>query len=82
MTALSVLDLAPIAEGRDAGDALRNALDLAQNAERFGYKRFWMAERAGCTVTEYDAGHLGLLSEPKVVVDVIAEAARAAVSVG
>lgn len=34
-----------------------------------------MAERAGSTVTEYDAGHLGLLSEPGIVVDVIEEAA-------
>jgi pimeloyl-ACP methyl ester carboxylesterase len=41
-----------------------------------------MAERAGSTLTEYDAGHLGLLSEPKIVVDVIEEAARARVSVG
>lgn len=40
-----------------------------------------MADRAGATVTEYGAGHLGLLSEPKVVVHVIEEAARAAVSV-
>ena len=44
MPLLSVLDLAPIAEGSDAGAALRNALDLAQHAERLGYKRFWMAE--------------------------------------
>jgi luciferase family oxidoreductase group 1 len=44
MIPLSVLDLAPIAEGSDAGAALRNARDLAQAAERFGYHRFWMAE--------------------------------------
>ena len=44
MIPLSVLDLAPIAEGSDAGTALNNARDLARNAERFGYKRFWMAE--------------------------------------
>ena len=41
---LSVLDLAPIAEGSDAGIALNNARDLAQAAERLGYHRFWMAE--------------------------------------
>ncbi len=40
----SVLDLAPIAEGSDAGQAMRNALDLAQHAERLGYRRFWLAE--------------------------------------
>jgi luciferase family oxidoreductase group 1 len=44
MVPFSVLDLAPIAEGKDAGDALRNALDLARTAERLGYRRFWMAE--------------------------------------
>ena len=44
MIPLSVLDLAPISEGSDAGTALRNARDLAQAVERFGYKRFWMAE--------------------------------------
>ena len=44
MIPLSVLDLAPIAEGSDASAALHNARDLAQHAERLGYKRFWMAE--------------------------------------
>jgi len=44
MIPLSILDLAPIAEGSDAGRALRNSLDLARLGERLGYKRFWMAE--------------------------------------
>jgi luciferase family oxidoreductase group 1 len=44
MIPLSVLDLAPIVEGADAGQAFRNALDLALRAERLGYRRFWMAE--------------------------------------
>ena len=44
MIPLSVLDLAPIAEGSDAGVALNNARDLARAAERLGYNRFWMAE--------------------------------------
>ena len=44
MIPLSVLDLAPITEGSDAGTALRNAADLASHAERLGYHRFWMAE--------------------------------------
>ena len=44
MIPLSVLDLAPIAEGSDAGVALNNARDLARVAERLGYRRFWMAE--------------------------------------
>jgi luciferase family oxidoreductase group 1 len=41
---LSVLDLAPVPEGGNAGDALRATIDLAQHAERLGYHRFWVAE--------------------------------------
>jgi luciferase family oxidoreductase group 1 len=44
MVKLSVLDLAPIIEGADAGQAFHNAVELAQLAERLGYHRFWMAE--------------------------------------
>jgi len=44
MTQLSLLDLAPIIQGGDAGLALRSSLDLARHAERLGYHRFWMAE--------------------------------------
>jgi luciferase family oxidoreductase group 1 len=40
----SVLDLAPIVQGGSAGQALRNSLDLARHAERWGYRRFWLAE--------------------------------------
>ena len=41
---LSVLDLAPISEGSDAPTALRNTVDLAQHAELWGYRRYWLAE--------------------------------------
>lgn len=41
---LSVLDLAPVSAGSDAGTALRNSVDLALHAERWGYRRFWVAE--------------------------------------
>ena len=44
MVPLSVLDLSPIVEGRDAAHALRNTLDLARHAERWGYRRYWLAE--------------------------------------
>ncbi|MGH9140363.1 MAG: LLM class flavin-dependent oxidoreductase, partial [Vicinamibacterales bacterium] len=44
MVPLSVLDLAPIVEGRDAAHALSNTLDLARHAERWGYRRYWLAE--------------------------------------
>ena len=41
---LSILDLAPISEGSDAPTALRNSVDLARHAERWGYRRYWIAE--------------------------------------
>ncbi|MET9489358.1 LLM class flavin-dependent oxidoreductase [Nocardia sp. NPDC006630] len=41
---LSVLDLSPISTGSDARQALRNTIDLARQAERWGYNRFWIAE--------------------------------------
>jgi luciferase family oxidoreductase group 1 len=44
MTPLSILDLAPIVEGSDAATALRHSLDLAQHAEAWGYRRYWVAE--------------------------------------
>ena len=44
MAALAVLDLAPVSEGKTPADAFRNARDLAQNVERWGYKRYWVAE--------------------------------------
>ena len=44
MVPFSILDLAPVSEGSDAGPALRNALSLAQAGEALGYRRFWMAE--------------------------------------
>jgi luciferase family oxidoreductase group 1 len=44
MVPLSVLDLAPIVAGGDAGQALRNSLDLARHVEALGYRRYWMAE--------------------------------------
>src|SRR5260370_8001002 len=47
MIPYSVLDLAPIVEGGDAAQALRCSLDLARHAERWGYHRYWVAERHG-----------------------------------
>ena len=40
----SILDLAPVAEGQTASQALANTLDLAQHAEGLGYHRYWLAE--------------------------------------
>jgi alkanesulfonate monooxygenase SsuD/methylene tetrahydromethanopterin reductase-like flavin-dependent oxidoreductase (luciferase family) len=43
-TPLAVLDLVPISSGSTAGQALANSIDLAQQAERLGYARYWFAE--------------------------------------
>lgn len=44
MIPLSVLDLSPVPEGSDAGQSLRNTLELAQQAEKLGFTRYWLAE--------------------------------------
>jgi luciferase family oxidoreductase group 1 len=47
MIPLSVLDLAPVVEGGTASRSFHNTRDLAQQAERLGYHRFWLAEHHG-----------------------------------
>jgi luciferase family oxidoreductase group 1 len=47
MIPFSVLDLSPITETSDAAQSFRNTLDLAQHAERWGFRRFWLAEHHG-----------------------------------
>ena len=49
MTALSILDLAPVPLGATPGEALRRSRALAQHAERLGYNRFWLAEHHNMT---------------------------------
>src|SRR4030088_2960648 len=44
MTALSILDLVRVTEDTDARGALDNARDIAVHAERWGYRRIWVAE--------------------------------------
>ena len=41
---LSILDLAPVVEGGTPAATFANTLDLARQAERLGYRRFWLAE--------------------------------------
>ncbi len=43
-TPFSILDLAQVRQNSDAAEAFRRTLDLAQHAEHWGYKRFWLAE--------------------------------------
>ncbi|MDQ3259728.1 MAG: LLM class flavin-dependent oxidoreductase [Pseudomonadota bacterium] len=47
MIPFSILDLSPITQGSDAAQSFRNTLDLARHAERWGYRRFWLAEHHG-----------------------------------
>jgi luciferase family oxidoreductase group 1 len=49
MVPLSILDLVPIILGETPREALRKSLDLAQHAEAFGYKRYWVAEHHNTT---------------------------------
>jgi len=43
-TVLSVLDLAPVRVDGTVAEALHHSLQLAQRAEKLGFKRFWVAE--------------------------------------
>ncbi len=47
MIPFSILDLSPINRGSSAAQSFRNTRDLAQHGERWGYKRFWLAEHHG-----------------------------------
>lgn len=43
----SILDLAHITVGSTPSESLQRSLDLAQHAESWGYKRYWVAEHHG-----------------------------------
>ncbi|WP_340100629.1 LLM class flavin-dependent oxidoreductase [Salinibaculum salinum] len=61
---LSVVDLSPVPDDGTAIDAYANTVDAAQQAERLGYSRFWVAEHHGMaetlagTTPEVLLGHL------------------------
>jgi luciferase family oxidoreductase group 1 len=44
---LSVLDQSPVRSGGTAADALHETLELAEACERWGYRRYWLAEHHG-----------------------------------
>jgi alkanesulfonate monooxygenase SsuD/methylene tetrahydromethanopterin reductase-like flavin-dependent oxidoreductase (luciferase family) len=64
---LSVLDLAPISAGSDAATALRNTVDLAQHAEHWGFRRFWVAEHHFVAVASSAAVQLSHTTAAAVV---------------
>ena len=41
---LSILDLVMVNDNGTAGMSMLNSLDLAQKAEQWGYRRYWLAE--------------------------------------
>lgn len=43
-TSYSILELALVSKGHSIKETFENVLELAQRAETFGYKRFWLAE--------------------------------------
>ena len=49
MVPLSILDLVPVILGETPREALRKSLDLVRHAEKFGYKRYWVAEHHNMT---------------------------------
>jgi luciferase family oxidoreductase group 1 len=44
MTPLSILELVRVTQDTDARGALKNARDIAAHAEKWGYRRIWVAE--------------------------------------
>ncbi|WP_435319937.1 LLM class flavin-dependent oxidoreductase [Haloarchaeobius sp. TZWSO28] len=61
---LSLVDLSPVPDGGTATDAYANTVEIAQQAERLGYSRLWVAEHHGMadvlagTTPEVLLGHL------------------------
>lgn len=65
---VSVLDLAPIVQGSDAGKALANTIPLARTAERLGFVRYWVAEHhnmqgIASSATAVVIGHVAAATE-------------------
>ncbi|WP_457818948.1 LLM class flavin-dependent oxidoreductase, partial [Staphylococcus aureus] len=70
---LSVLDLASVFEGMSHAEALRDTIATAQEAERLGYRRIWVAEHHGMPAVASSA--------PAVLIGAIA-AATSTIRVG
>src|SRR6266700_6798308 len=61
--AMSMLDLVGMKPGEGPGPAIARSVDLAQHAEQWGYKRFWLAEHhsidgLACSATPVLIGHV------------------------
>lgn len=60
MTALSVLDLMMIGEGKNFADTLEGARQLARHIEQHGYNRYWIAEH-------HDLPGIGSMATPLII---------------
>ncbi|MET3856028.1 LLM class flavin-dependent oxidoreductase [Rhizobium sp. OAE497] len=64
MIPFSILDLSPVPEGTTVSQSLAGSARMAQKAEEYGYKRFWLAEHHGMpgiasAATAVVIGHVG-----------------------
>jgi luciferase family oxidoreductase group 1 len=60
---VSILDLVGMRTGESAGSAIARSVDLAQHAEKWGYRRYWLAEHhsipgLACSATPVLIGHV------------------------
>jgi luciferase family oxidoreductase group 1 len=62
--ALSILDQSTVASGRTPAEAIRETLALAQLADQWGYRRYWLAEHHN------SASHAG--TAPEILISAIA----------
>ena len=67
-TLYSILDLALVSQGHSLKQTYNNALELAQNAEEFGYTRYWLAEH-------HNASNIGS-SATSVLIGYLAEGTK------
>jgi len=70
MIPFSILDLCPVPQGATAADAFRNSLDLAQHAEQWGYRRYWLAEPDELMITANLYEHTARLRSFEIVAQV------------
>ncbi len=67
-TKYSILDLALVSQGHSLKQTYNNTLELAQNAEEFGYTRYWLAEH-------HNASNIGS-SATSVLIGYLAEGTK------
>jgi luciferase family oxidoreductase group 1 len=65
---VSVLDLVGMHTGESAGTAIARSVDLAQHVEKWGYRRFWLAEHhsiegLACSATALLIEHVAAATE-------------------